>query len=97
MNTDVNNCEGEKVKNQDPPVPELKRWKAGTLTYSIGGLVVLFCWLLMGDFAWAMKERSVYTVVQLLFKKFGTSDTLNSLFMGSLPSAISLFLGPVIC
>ncbi|MEI8248451.1 MAG: MFS transporter [Lentisphaerota bacterium] len=96
MNTDVNTCEEEKVKNQAPSVPELKRWKAGTLTYSMGGLVVLFCWLLMGDFAWAMKERSVYTVVQLLFKKFGTSDTLNSLFMGSLPSAISLFLGPAI-
>lgn len=95
MNTDTDICEPAEQNNQkinkDP-----RRWQAGTLTYSMGGLVILFCWLLMGDFAWAMKERSVSTVIQLMFKKFGSSDTLNSLFMGSLPSAIGLLLGPVI-
>ena len=32
-----------------------KIWRAGTLTYTTGGLVLLCFWLLWGDFPWAMK------------------------------------------
>lgn len=80
----------------DRPPAAVKSWKAGTLTYTAGGIAVLFFWLLWGDFAWSMKERSVYSVVQLMFKKFGASDLLLGLMMGSLPSVIGMFLGPVI-
>jgi len=51
-----------------------KLWRTGTLVYTTAGLVVLFCWLLWGDFAWQMKERSVTSVVQLMFLKFQASD-----------------------
>lgn len=95
MNADAN-ISGQAALDNQESKPAPRCWKAGTLTYTAGGLAVLFCWLLLGDFAWSMKERSVSTVIQLMFKKFGTSDTLNALFMGSLPSAIGLFLGPVI-
>ncbi len=95
MNTEANVLEASTPDNHESK-QNSRRWKIGTLTYTMGGLFALFCWLLMGDFAWSMKERSVSTVIQLMFRKFGTSDTLNALFMGSLPSAIGLFLGPVI-
>ncbi len=78
----------------EPVTPKL--WTVGTLTYTSAGLVILFSWLLWGDFAWSMKERSVTPVVQILLKKFGSSDKLAGLFMGTLPGLIGLLLGPVI-
>ena len=77
----------------DPAPPKL--WTVGTLTYTSAGLALLFSWLLWGDFAWSMKERSVTTVVQLLLKKFGSSDKLAGLFMGTLPG-LALGAGGVV-
>ena len=73
-----------------------KTWRAGTLIYTTGGLVMLFCWLLAGDFAWSMKDRSVQWVVQLLLKKFEASDTIIGLLLGGLPHGLTLLLTPVI-
>jgi MFS family permease len=73
-----------------------KIWRAGTLTYTTAGLAVLFCWLLWGDFAWSMKDRSIPPIVQLLLKKFEASDLVAGLLIGTLPPAIGLILGPVI-
>lgn len=72
------------------------RWQAGSLRYSVFGLVVLFFWLLGGDFAWSLKERSVPTVVQMLFKNFGATDLVTGLLLGTLPSLVSIVLGPFI-
>lgn len=81
---------------QTPDGVTRKIWTVGTLTYTTGGLVVLFCWLLWGDFAWSMKDRAIPPIVQLLLKKFGSSDFAAGLLFGSLPPAIGIFLGPVI-
>ena len=80
-----------------PPVPGRKRWHVGTLTYTTGALVILFCWLLAGDFAWQLKERAAPPVVQIMLRKFQASDFLSGLFLLSVPSAIGLFIGPIIC
>jgi MFS family permease len=80
-----------------PPGPTRpKLWRVGTLTYTTAGLVVLFCWLLWGDFAWMLKERSASPVVQIMLRKFKASDFLTGLFLLSLPAAIGLLLGPVV-
>lgn len=71
-------------------------WRAGTLTYTTTGLVVLFGWLLWGDFGWWLKERSVTPVAQLLLKTFSASDMLIGVLVGSLPAALGMLLGPVI-
>jgi len=76
--------------------PEPKIWRAGTLSYTAGGLAVLFFWLLWGDFAWSIKERSVTSVVQLMLKEMQASDMMAGFLIGSLPSAIGMLLGPVI-
>ncbi|MCF7689172.1 MAG: MFS transporter [Cephaloticoccus sp.] len=78
-----------------PDAPR-KVWSAGTLTYSLGALVVLFCWMLWGDFAWQLKERAAPPVVQLMLRKFQASDLLTGLFLLSLPAAIGVVLGPII-
>ncbi|MEI8247207.1 MAG: MFS transporter [Lentisphaerota bacterium] len=77
-------------------MPPVKTWQAGTLTYSSIGIGFLFFWLLWGDFAWSMKERSAGAVAALMLRSFGTSDMLLGLLMGSLPNAIGMILGPVI-
>lgn len=71
-------------------------WRAGSLTYTRGGLASLFSWLLWGDFAWSMKERAVGPVFQLLLTRYGASNTTMALLPGVLPSAINLVLGPII-
>lgn len=77
-----------------PKAPKI--WRAGTLTYTVGGLALLFCWLLWGDFAWSIRDRSVYPIVQLLFKRFGASDTFVGFFFSTLPGGIGMILGPII-
>lgn len=69
-------------------------WRAGTLTYTSAGLVALFAWLLWGDFAWQLKERAAVPVAQLMLRRFGASDFLVSLLVGSVPAALGMMLGP---
>jgi len=73
-----------------------KRWQAGTLTYSAAGIVILFFWLLWGDFAWGLKERSVGYVAGLMVKSFGISDFVYTVLMVSFPCFTNIFLMPVI-
>jgi len=78
------------------PKPARHRWQVGTLSYSFAGIILLFSLLLLGDFAWSLKERSVGTMVQLMFNKLGASDTLNAMMTGAVPSLVGLLLIPVI-
>jgi Na+/melibiose symporter-like transporter len=72
------------------------RWQIGTLTYDKAGLIALFWWLLLGDFALSMRDRSIGQVVQLLLKRYHASDTLVMLLMTVLPTVIGMFLGPIV-
>ena len=80
----------------DPKTRKQNVWTIGTLTYTFSGIVSLFSLLLLGDFANSIKGRSVFQLVQLMFKTYGASDFLNTLMIVSLPSIIGLVLGPVI-
>lgn len=73
-----------------------KTWSINGLTYTFGGLVLLFVLMLTGDFAWAFKERSVVMITKLLFKKFGASDFINGLLIISLPSLFGVILSPIV-
>jgi len=73
-----------------------KLWRRGTLVYTLSGLVFLFCWLLLGDFAWQLKERSVSDTARLVLRNFAASDLLVGLLIGSLPGAFAMIIGPVI-
>lgn len=77
------------------PAPS-KLWHTGTLTYTAGGLVALFCWLLWGDFVLQLKEKSVPPSLQLLLKQFHATDFVNGLLIGVLPHGIALVLSPIV-
>lgn len=73
-----------------------KLWHVGTLTYTTAGLVALFLWLLWGDFALSMRDRSAGPVMQLMLTTYGASDTVMALLLSALPPAIGMFAGPII-
>ncbi|MBQ4107119.1 MAG: MFS transporter [Lentisphaeria bacterium] len=75
---------------------EKKIWTKGSLTYTTGGVIVLFCWLLWGDFAWGLKERAVGFVAGLMVKSFGISNFWYGVMMTSYPCFTNIFLMPVI-
>ncbi len=72
------------------------RWSVGSLTYTSAGLVVLFLLLLLGDFGWMMRERSLVPLGQLLLKKFQTSDLMISLLFGSIPAGLTIIIWPIV-
>src|SRR5262245_14572413 len=76
--------------------PRRRRWLVGTLSYSTAGLIILFAWLLGGDFAWQMKERAITPVATLLVKKLQASDFVIGLLIVSLPNLVNMILGPVV-
>ena len=80
----------------DDSNPASSKWAVGTLTYTTGGLIVLFTLLLCGDFAYAMRERSVGPVVQLMLKRLNASDTLMAFLFSTLPTALSLIISPIV-
>jgi MFS family permease len=73
-----------------------RTWRVGTLTYSLAGIVMLFTWLLLGDFSYMMRERSAAPVTQLMLKKYAASDFITGIFLLTVPWAVILFLGPAI-
>jgi MFS family permease len=71
-------------------------WAVGTLKYSFGALVLLFIWLLLGDFSYMLRERSANPVTQLMLKKYEASDLMNGIFMLTIPWAVILMVGPLV-
>lgn len=78
-----------------PPSAQ-KTWQAGTLTYTVSGLGMLALFLLLGDFAYWLRERSAAPVTQLMLKKFGASDMITGLFLLTIPGVVLLVVGPVV-
>ena len=73
-----------------------KFWRVGTLVYTSGALVVLFFWLLFGDFAYSMRERSVGSVATKMLSLWKTNNFTISILLSMVPVAISMVLSPVI-
>jgi len=85
-----------------PPPADQKTWSVGTLTYTTAGLALLFTWLLFGDFAYMLRERSAVPVTQLMLKKHQASDFFTGIFLLTIPQAIifswvrSLVIGAIV-
>lgn len=71
-------------------------WQAGSLRYRRKGLLGLFGWLLLADFAWSLKERAVVPVAQILLRQLQASDLFIALVVGSIPAGLGMVLGPAI-
>lgn len=77
----------------DPPK---RTWRAGALVYTPAALVMLFLWLLWGDFAWAMRDRSVGPMASWYLSHLNVSSLLFGLLMTSFPALITLVIAPTI-
>lgn len=73
-----------------------KVWRVGTLTYTSGGLVVLFGLLLFGDFAWSMRERSVGPMSQWYLNSLNVPNVVFGLLISSFPAFLGLILNPIV-
>ena len=71
-----------------------KTYKCGSLVYTRRGLIVMFAWLLWGDFCFTMMEAVVPSIVPLKMHSLGASDTLISLIMTSLPAVFNFSITP---
>ncbi|MET0261461.1 MAG: MFS transporter [Rariglobus sp.] len=79
-----------------PPPASGKRWSVGTLTYTSGGLFALFALLLLGDFSWSMRDRSVGPMAQWYLKDLKVPNFLFALLISSFPALVGLILSPII-
>ena len=82
--------------SNDVPTPGKKTWRNGTLVYTSGGLAGLFFLLLIGDFALAMRDRSIGPMAQWYLNHLGVPNLLFAILLSSFPAALSLLLGPII-
>lgn len=71
-------------------------WRAGSLVYTSAGLFSLFFWLLWGDFAYYVKDRSVPPAMQLLLDHLHASNLVIGILLVSLPAVTGLFVMPVV-
>jgi len=62
-----------------------KVWKVGTLTYTSAGLLALFAWLLFGDFAWSMRDRSIAPMASWYLSHLEVPSVVFGLLMSSFP------------
>jgi MFS family permease len=79
---------------QSPLQPKI--WRAGTLTYTQGGLITLFLCLLGGDFFWQFRERAIAPAIPLLLRQFGASDRMVAHLQGTIAPALAILIAPII-
>lgn len=72
-------------------------YEAGTLRYTLGGVILVSFWLILGGncfsmLAWTM----VPTVLPLSLKEFHASGAAIGLIVGSIPSAMNFVMNPIL-
>lgn len=73
---------------------DAKVYRTGTLQYSLRGLMVLFLWLLWGDFAFTFFESIFGKFIPLYLKEFNASNSLIGVMTGSFAGLVNLLFLP---
>ncbi len=71
-------------------------FRVGTLVYSKQGLVVLFAWLLWGDFVFNFMETVLPSLLPVLLKKHGASSGEIAVLVSTIYMVINGVLNPII-
>lgn len=77
-----------------PSAPAKKTYAAGTLRYTTGGVVMLFLWLLWGDFCFSIFEEIFSKFLPLYMKDLNASSTLVGVLTGSLGGIVNVLFMP---
>ena len=75
-------------------VPPAKVYRAGTLSYTLRGLMVLFGWLLWGEFAFIFFQNIFTRFVPLYLADLHASNTMIGIMTGSVAGVVNLFFLP---
>jgi len=88
---------GELLEALDSPeVPGMpRRFRVGTLSYTLAGVFVLFFWLLWGDFCFTVMEAVIPAVLPLKLNSLGAPNWLLGLIVTTIPSCMTIVLNPV--
>jgi len=70
------------------------RYHCGTLTYTKAGLLMLFAWLLWGDFCFTLMEAVVPSILPLKLKSLGCSNWLMGMIMTAAPGILNMTVCP---
>jgi Na+/melibiose symporter-like transporter len=73
-----------------------KIYEAGTLRYTTAGIVILFVWLLWGDFSLYLMQAVIPNVLPLQLKALGASGSLTTALLTVVPGVIGIVWNPVI-
>lgn len=73
-----------------------KIYRAGTLKYTTGGILILLFWLVWGEFFWIVLDQNLPGIMPLKLKELGASDTINAVINKSLAYAIIFVLAPIV-
>jgi len=73
-----------------------KVYHAGTLTYTKPALVMLFFWLLWGDFCYFLMEAVTPSIMPLKFKALEAPNWIVGLVLVTIPMSMGWVLNPVI-
>lgn len=68
----------------------------GTLRYTFPKLVMLFIWLLLGSFGFALISSAVPVMLPLTLREMNANNLLIGLLVGSTPALINMLLNPII-
>lgn len=80
-----------------PPLPDSsanKVFRAGSLIYSKKGLVILFGWMLWGDFCFTLMDAVVPSILPLKLRSLGSANVLIGFMMTTLPGIFSFTITP---
>lgn len=78
------------------PALERKRYSVGTLSYTGRGLIVLFAWLLWGDFCFTLMEGVLGIYPLYMLDHLGASNTTTALLMSIIPNVFGVIVGPAV-
>ncbi len=68
----------------------------GTLSYTKRALIMLFVWMLWGDFCFWMMEALTPTLLPLMLKNHNANNLTIGLLVGSLPSLLNFIINPIV-
>src|SRR5512147_2487343 len=72
------------------------KFRCGTLRYTKAGLVMMFTWMLWGDFCFQIMEVVMPKLLPLQLKDMKSSNLLISMLVGSLPGVMNMFITPIV-
>lgn len=78
------------------PPPDPKPYKVGTLAYTKMGLVMVFVWLLWGDFVFTLMDNSIPGILPLKLNDLGAPDSVNTFFNKTLGYTVVFLFAPIV-